>query len=49
MTGLDDLLDPASGWRSDDARGINDFSQIAARGCNRELNVCAVLRLGPRR
>lgn len=47
MTALDELLDPASGWAIDDASGINDFGQIAAHGCNRALNVCAVLRLDP--
>jgi probable HAF family extracellular repeat protein len=47
MTALDELLDPSSGWAIDDAQGINDFGQIAAHGCNRELNVCAILRLDP--
>jgi len=47
MMDLNALLDPASGWRIDDARGINDFGQIAAHGCNAGLGVCGVLRLDP--
>lgn len=47
MMDLNALIDPASGWRIDDARGINDFGQIAAHGCNAGLGVCGVLRLDP--
>lgn len=47
MMDLNALLDPASGWRIDDARGINDIGQIAAHGCNAGLGVCGVLRLDP--
>nr|WP_314545648.1 PEP-CTERM sorting domain-containing protein [uncultured Massilia sp.] len=47
MMDLNALLDPASGWHIDDARGINDIGQIAAHGCNAGLGVCGVLRLDP--
>lgn len=47
MVNLDDLVDPASGWSIDVARGINDRGQIAAEGCNRAQGVCGVLRLDP--
>lgn len=44
---LNALVDPASGWHIEDARGINDSGQIAARGCNAALGMCGVLRLDP--
>lgn len=47
MADLNALLDPASGWHIDDARGINDTGQIAAHGCHAGLGVCGVLRLDP--
>ena len=40
---LNSLIDPASGWTIDDARGINDAGQIAGHAC-RGL-VCYAVRL----
>ena len=46
MHNLNDLIDPNSEWMIKDARAINDQGQIAANGCNAQLE-CRALRLDP--
>lgn len=43
MVDLNALIDPASGWLIEDADGINDLGQIAARACRE--GVCQAVRL----
>lgn len=43
MYDLNSLIDPLSGWTIADARGINDFGDIAAYGCHQVLGCRALL------
>ena len=43
MVDLNALIDPASGWLVESARGINDLGQIAARAC--KDGICQAVRL----